>query len=106
MPNVHYVTESPVDVGQHEAFAYAVDCSALISPGETLAFSALRFTVKGSTTDVSATYLTGSPTVDSPKVTLPLLHGLTYGTTYELQLDVSLGGGKIKTVGIVFRCNF
>ena len=57
--------------------------------------------VRASYADVTATNMTGSPSVVGDLITLPILHSLIAGKTYRIEVKFTSGGNVFEAYGHV-----
>ena len=81
------IKESPIYQGADEQIVYTITTtpwdSSPTSPAVVLKNSA--------GTDVSGTSLTGSPSVNGDVITTPVVHSLTIGEIYRLEIKFTVG---------------
>lgn len=95
MPRPIVITGSPEQQRPDERVAYEVTLAdSYTSPSSPVC--TLYSIVAGTETDVTATNLSGSPSIVGQAFTSPLVIGLTAGTTYRLEFQFVSGGSRFE----------
>lgn len=92
-PESRMITESPLYQGVDEQIAYAL----ATTPWGSSPTSPAVILKDRSGTDVSATYLSGTPTVSGNVITTPTVQSLVAGSQYRLEIQFTVSGNVEET---------
>lgn len=92
------IVESPLYQGTDEQIAYTLTTT----PWGSSPASTAVVLKDAAGTDVSETHLTGDPSVDGDVITTPVVHSLTAGEKYRLEIKFTTGGNVVEAWAEVY----
>jgi hypothetical protein len=91
MVKIREVVESPLPQGADEEIVYGLDVTNWGAAPTTTSAKIYSVADDGALTDATATCMTGSTSVGGNVITLPLIHTLTAGTQYRVEVKFTIG---------------
>lgn len=99
MSSVREIIESPIEIGSGETYTRPLDTTKWGGTPSSPSVTLYRQDGPDTLTDVSATNLTGSASVQDDYVYLPTITGLTAGKTYKIVVSMVIGGDTLEAYG-------